>query len=372
MKNTMCLLLTLMSFVSAISQNPQRKEIPLPSVNGYEVITGDFHMHTVFSDGNVWPTVRVDEAWNEGIDAIAISDHLEYVPHKDYLSVNHNAAFEICGEYAKQRNVILIRGTEITRDMPPGHFNAIFINDASKIETKQVSDFHTGQRKERNFDDYMDALNAALDQNAFIFWNHPGWTAQAPDGIKLWPIHIELIEKGIIKGIEIANWDFWYPEAFEWALKYNLTMFSNSDMHQPVGEYLGKTGQTHRPLTLLMVKERSPEGIRDALENGRTIVWFQDKIMGKKEFVEPLFLNSMEIKKPHFSDEKGNKWLEIKNSSGLDYVIQRIGADDFQKLSAYNTMLELLKSDENEIEVEVKNVLVNSKDCLKTKIKPGD
>ena len=28
-------------------------------------------MHTVFSDGTVWPTVRVTEAWEEGLDAMA-------------------------------------------------------------------------------------------------------------------------------------------------------------------------------------------------------------------------------------------------------------------------------------------------------------
>lgn len=37
-----------------------RKEILIPDIAGYLTLKCDFHMHTVFSDGNVWPTVRVD------------------------------------------------------------------------------------------------------------------------------------------------------------------------------------------------------------------------------------------------------------------------------------------------------------------------
>lgn len=35
----------------------------------------------VFSDGNVWPTVPVQEAWRDGLDVIALSEHAEYQPH---------------------------------------------------------------------------------------------------------------------------------------------------------------------------------------------------------------------------------------------------------------------------------------------------
>ena len=45
----------------------------------------DFHIHTVFSDGKVWPDIRVAEAWQEGLDAIAITDHIEYRPNKEIL-----------------------------------------------------------------------------------------------------------------------------------------------------------------------------------------------------------------------------------------------------------------------------------------------
>ena len=68
---------------------PCRKEIILPQVNGYNVYKADLHIHTVFSDGQVLPKFRVNEAWQDGLDVVAVTDHIEYRPHEatfyDYL-----------------------------------------------------------------------------------------------------------------------------------------------------------------------------------------------------------------------------------------------------------------------------------------------
>ena len=34
---------------------------------------------------------------------------------------------------------MLVRGTEITRDTPPGHFNAIFLQDVDPLDTKELA-----------------------------------------------------------------------------------------------------------------------------------------------------------------------------------------------------------------------------------------
>ena len=54
-----------------------RTEIFLPQVNGYNVYKADLHTHTLYSDGSVMPAFRVLEAWQQGLDIIAITDHLE-------------------------------------------------------------------------------------------------------------------------------------------------------------------------------------------------------------------------------------------------------------------------------------------------------
>ena len=68
-------------------------------------------------------------------------------------------------KYAKDKGVIVIKGSEITRSMAPGHHNAIFISDSNPLDTKE----------------YKDAFRAAKSQGAFIFWNHPGWDSQQPE-----------------------------------------------------------------------------------------------------------------------------------------------------------------------------------------------
>ena len=55
-----------------------RKEIILPQVRGLNIYKADLHMHTIFSDGSVTPQFRVQEAWQDGLDVIAITEHLEY------------------------------------------------------------------------------------------------------------------------------------------------------------------------------------------------------------------------------------------------------------------------------------------------------
>ncbi|MHC4099219.1 MAG: PHP domain-containing protein [Planctomycetota bacterium] len=87
------ILIYLLAAPFAISAS--QPKIHFPDILGYKTLKCDFHMHTVFSDGQVWPTVRIDEAAREGLDAIAITDHIEYQPHKQDIPTNHNRVFEI-------------------------------------------------------------------------------------------------------------------------------------------------------------------------------------------------------------------------------------------------------------------------------------
>ncbi|MBN1107935.1 MAG: hypothetical protein JXR66_11025, partial [Bacteroidales bacterium] len=99
-----------------------RQEILIPDIPGYLTLKCDFHMHTVYSDGAVWPTVRVSEAWEDGLDAISITDHIEGHPKK--MPGQKRAQYDVALPTAQNANIILVRGGEISRSMPPGHFNA--------------------------------------------------------------------------------------------------------------------------------------------------------------------------------------------------------------------------------------------------------
>ncbi|NSW95228.1 MAG: histidinol-phosphatase, partial [Bacteroidales bacterium] len=60
MKKIVLFVLLLAGIVSTATA--QRKTVNLPDLPGYVTLKCDFHLHTVFSDGNVWPTIRVGEA----------------------------------------------------------------------------------------------------------------------------------------------------------------------------------------------------------------------------------------------------------------------------------------------------------------------
>ena len=60
----------------------QRAEFILPEVNGYNVYKADLHTHSVYSDGDCTPEFRVREAWYDGLDVLAITEHGEYRRHE--------------------------------------------------------------------------------------------------------------------------------------------------------------------------------------------------------------------------------------------------------------------------------------------------
>lgn len=279
-----------------------RQEIRLPDIMGCRTLKCDFHMHTVFSDGTVWPTVRVDEAWREGLDVISITDHIEYQPHKDDVPPKLNRSYEIALPRARERDILLIHGAEITRDTPPGHFNAIFLDDAAPLDTKEL----------------LDAMEAATKQGAFIWWNHPGWK---PDKKGWFDVHTQLYEKKYLRGIEVVNGLDYYPEAHEWALEKNLTFMGNSDLHDPC-PVDKTTAERHRPMTLVFAKEKTLEAVKDALTNGRTAVWYNDQLIGKREYLQAIFDKAAAICDIDYEDETIVQFA-LENNCDIDLKLDR-------------------------------------------------
>jgi predicted metal-dependent phosphoesterase TrpH len=369
-------LITIVSFSS--HAQIVRKDMLVPDIPGFKTLKCDFHIHTVFSDGNVWPTIRVEEAWTMGYDAISITDHIEYQPHKEYIPVRHNAGYEIANPHGKRRDIIVIQGTEITRQMPPGHLNGIFISDAAKIETELISLKHSTSTSSNFMDsidhelkDYMNALREANDQGGFVFWNHPGWSSQAPEGIKIYDVHKELIEKGWIKGIEVANSGEWYPEAFQWCLDYDLAMLSNSDIHSTESFFEQGSRVDHRPVTLVFSESRSPEGIREALDAARSAVWFNNMVIGPEKYVVPLFYNSIEVSGAFFTDEKGRSYYNLKNNS--DFIFHMVDLDTHEKLDLLPRSSLIIQFDEvrDSRRISVGNFFTEPDKTLEVTLKPA-
>jgi len=332
----------------------QKKIINLPDLQGYVTMKCDFHMHTVFSDGQVWPLNRVDEAIRDGLDAIAITDHLEYNPKKDYIPIDHNAAWKICEPYARERNFILVHATEITRKMPPGHFNALFIKDANLMTKDSVWD---------NFEE-------AIRQGAFLQWNHPGWKSQEPDGIpKLYDIHRRLIKNKWLHGIEIYNDADLYPLALTFCEEYNITMLGNSDVHAIISERY--PFPEHRPMTLVFAKERSLDALKEAMFAGRTMVYFGNKLAGREQYAKPFFYQCISVSKPYYENDK-TIFFEITNKSDVPFYLENGPRDapSSMTLAANSvTRVALSKKVSSPLIYDVNNVITGEKKVLQVELK---
>lgn len=324
MRNRLTSAILCLAFVgTAPLRAEERRPVRFAAPAGYHLLKCDFHMHTVFSDGRVWPTVRVDEAWREGLDAIAISDHLEVQPFRQYVPTSRNAPQDLAAGRASERNIILIRGAEITRPSPPGHHNAIFLWEIAPLDTK----------------DYRDAFVAARQQNAFVFWNHPG--RQGTGSSRWGEAQEELLRQKQLHGVEICNGQSYYEDAHRWAMERKLTLIGNSDAHEPTWG-MAWTPARHRTLTLVFGRERTAEGIREALDAGRTVVWFQNQLIGYERNLLPVFDACVRISPVHHRTRDA-AWFQIHNESELDLELERLDQGAPPKILVASGLTALVK-----------------------------
>jgi hypothetical protein len=279
-----------------------------PDLENAVTLTCDFHMHTVFSDGSVWPDIRVQEALREGVDCISTTEHLEYQPHaSDIPHPDRNRAYELAKSAAEGIELLVIAGTEITRQMPPGHTNAVFIQDANPILTENA----------------MDAFAEAASQGAFIFTNHPQWTAQRKDGIARYePMHLELIEKNMLHGIEVVNEHSYSDEALQLALDHNLTLIGTSDVHGLTDWMYEIPHGGHRPVTLVFADDRTPESIREALFNQQTVVWYNNLFIGRENWLVPILQASLPIRVVGYQGNSDVLEVEIVNATHSEFILR--------------------------------------------------
>ena len=329
-------------------------KIEFPDLPGLRTLVCDLHMHTVFSDGSVWPNIRVMEANKDGLDVIATTEHLENqswisdIPHP-----NRNRSYELAKGFADELGLLVLNGSGITIDMPPGHANAIFIKDANKLIA----------------DDPIESFLEAKKQDAFIFWNHPHWASQSPDAsIPLDQLHIEMINNELIQGIEVVNDTTYSNEAFQLALEYDLTILGTSNIHDIVDWQYRIPSRGHRPVTLVFAREKKEKALKKALLNGQTVVWYDKKLIGKSDHLLPLINGSLKIKSAHYLSATTIAHVVISNNSDAPYTMRNQSEYDFYNgtnlitipphESAIVDVRTLTKKRKFELQFEVLNALV--------------
>ena len=308
----------------------ERVEIVLPQVNGYNVYKADLHLHTIYSDGDVTPEYRVREAWYDGLDVVASTEHVEYRRHegkmisylkgyvkKDAKAINNslveqaadkegiqsdlNHSVKLYEATAKGYGITVIPGAEITRDpLTIGHYNALFTTDNNTIYDA----------------DPMESMRKAKAQGAIIMQNHPGWRRS---DLSMLEFETKVYDAKLIDGIEIMNGSEFYPKAIERAKKYDYFMSSNTDAHDPTcGNY--RLNGTFRNMTFILAENNSLEALKEALLAHRTLAYSYGSIAGEEGLLQDFFKAAMAVKVINV-DSRGNRTVSLSNMSSLPYLL---------------------------------------------------
>ncbi len=380
------LLILILSNLSetAMAQITERtnRVISLPDIPGFKTLKCDFHMHTVFSDGHVWPSFRVNEAIRDGLDVISLTEHMDYEGFPEVIARNYNQSYDIAVEAAKNKNMMIIKGLEISPRVPPYHNNALFIKDANILPSEYMKNWKKKfiMKDTITHEQLLAPFLEAKKQDAFVFYNHPGykWWDKKDTAI-FTSFHKELLERKILKGVEVVNSGVYNILAHRLAMKYNLTMVCNTDEHYDNSPRYSKT---HRPMTLVFAKEKTAESLKEAMLAGRTALYFDDYLIARQHEADAFFKAAIQVSTER-ELRNGEPILNIKlfNNSDIPFNIQASADFDIERypfgqvtLAAHDTTTITLKAlwkypDSTPLKMKVLNLITSPDEVYQTVFK---
>ena len=325
----------------------QRAEMILPQVKGYNIYKADFHIHTVYSDGDVSAKGRVTEAYYDGLDIISITDHLEYRPYepkmlkatqgyhkilpeaknhkithkaadKDGILADLNVPYEEAKKPAQRLGMLAIPGVEITRHPDKiGHYNALFVKDANTIYDP----------------DPAQSIRNAKKQGALVMHNHPGWKRKTVD---MNEFHQQVYGEGLIDGVEIVNGGSFGSKLIKRCLDNKLFMAAATDAHSTT-HYIYDGRGYFRTCTFVLAKELSLKAVKDALVKDRTLAYAYDNVIGSEELVREFFNNSVKMNVAYTSS-KGEKTVVFTNMTSIPMRLRRAAKGDGALLNPFQSI----------------------------------
>ena len=319
------------SYALVKESKTRRTEIILPQVKGFNIYKGDFHVHTSYSDGVVSPAGRIIEAWDDGLDIVAITDHYEgrkgeknflkvIAPYNEdgqptkYLPANETngmkADFNAIHKEAENQleksgyPMLLIKGCEMARNAQShGHFNCLFLKDINTVYDPNMAI----------------AFRKVKEQGGIVIHNHPGWRRKTTDKTEF---HEQVYKEGLIDGVEVVNGNTFYPHIVKRCIDEKLTMFANTDIH-PTSSHRYSLIGLHRTMTLVLAKELTEKAVKDAILKRRTIAYSAGVLIGEECWLKELLNASIDCKVVKIDDKESKRTFMLTNMSSITYRLRR-------------------------------------------------
>ena len=330
---------------------PCRKEIMIPSsLNGYNVYKADLHTHSIFSDGLVHPKWRVYEAWQDGLDVMAVTEHIENRAYEnmfhEYLkeytdkeyqkgpaglkNVDINFSIREAKKEAVKYGITIIPGSEITRSgSEVGHFNALFTTDNNLIYDE----------------DPVQSIRNAKSQGALVMHNHPGWRRK---DIKMTPTEKTAYGEGLIDGVEVMNGGMFFPGIIDRVREYNQFIAANTDVHRTTACDYRLTG-ADRPMTLILAKDKSLESLREALVQRRTIAFGFNTLCGSEELLRDFFYACVKVTRINETS------VLVTNMTSITFKLQQ-GKGRILNFDPFTSMVATVKKGSDTVSYRVVNM----------------
>lgn len=209
----------------AVGERPPRRDIP--ELDGLRWYAGDFHAHTVHSDGSLTIPELAELAASRGLDFLAVTDH-NTVSHHPWLA-------------KIDRGITLIPGQEVTTDR--GHANVF--GDVGWVDFREPADSWVAHAREHG---------------GLISINHP----LGGDCAWLLPI---TTRPQVAEVWSSGWWDRRWGAPLAWADAWrdDVIAIGGSDFHRH-----GSDGLPGAPTTWVLAED--PALILDAVAAGRTAV----------------------------------------------------------------------------------------------------
>lgn len=309
----------------------RRTEIVLPQVKGFNCYKGDFHVHTSYSDGRVNPAGRVVEAWRDGLDIVAITDHFEgrkgeqrfmkviapYFAGKEPLKYQSaskaksvKADFDAIHQEAVDQlansgyPMLLVKGCEMARGAQThGHFNALFL---------------------QNFNDLYDsdlevALRNVKAQGGIVIHNHPAWRRDTSDKTEF---HEKVYGAGLVDGVEVVNGYTFYPHIVRRCIDEKLTMFGNTDEHGMTSHRFDNVGN-YRTMTIVLAKELTEKAIKEAILKHRTIAYSGGSLIGEESWLVEYLNAAVDCRLLRVNKENNEHTYLLTNNTSITLRLRR-------------------------------------------------